>query len=390
MKKQQHFQWIDFLRGLSALGIILYHVRVNLWAGWAAIRAAPASYSAFDRAASWLSVPLPFFGSAVMLFFLVSGFCIHYPHAAEGRPLALRAYSGRRLLRIYPPYLAAVLFGVFVEAVLSHVYQQPRSSTATMLKSLFMVQNFGLHAGQMAANPSLWSLPVEVELYAAYPLFLWLLTRRGGRWAMGMAAAVSLLALGLSFNGSVNALLNITNHFALYWIIWCAGAMLAEKVRKGQIAAWTPRMSLGMASLFLVAMLCSLRHLPSGVIDLAWAGFYFGVLYWGLAAAETMPSRVRQGMEKLAPLGLISYSLYLIHFPLFKLCGAVWVSHFGTKPANLLVPIGFCGMAVLLAYLVYLCIEAPSHRFAQKFGRQSLLAKGQSLLPIGTPDAGTR
>jgi peptidoglycan/LPS O-acetylase OafA/YrhL len=90
MKSTNHFAWIDFLRGLAAVGIVLYHVRVDLWVGWVEISTHPESFSIFDRVAALLSIPLPFLRSAVMLFFLVSGFCVHYPYAASGRLLELK------------------------------------------------------------------------------------------------------------------------------------------------------------------------------------------------------------------------------------------------------------------------------------------------------------
>ena len=77
MKRQERVPMIDALRGLSCLGILLYHVRVDLWIGWWRIRSYPDEYSAFAKATAWLSVPTPFLGYAILLFFLISGFCIH-------------------------------------------------------------------------------------------------------------------------------------------------------------------------------------------------------------------------------------------------------------------------------------------------------------------------
>ena len=73
-ENKKHFQWIDFLRGIAALGIVLFHVRVDLWVGWEAIHHTPGHFSKFDHLAALLALPTPFFGSAVMLFFLSAGF----------------------------------------------------------------------------------------------------------------------------------------------------------------------------------------------------------------------------------------------------------------------------------------------------------------------------
>ena len=68
---------IDVLRGVAALGVAWYHSRVDLWVGFKAIQADPEAYSVFDWGLSFLSLPISQMGSMVMLFFVLSGFCIH-------------------------------------------------------------------------------------------------------------------------------------------------------------------------------------------------------------------------------------------------------------------------------------------------------------------------
>jgi peptidoglycan/LPS O-acetylase OafA/YrhL len=74
-----YFQWIAFLCGVPCIGIVLYHVRVDLWVGWNTINQSPEIFSMFDRLVAQLSIPIPFLRFFVMLFFLISRFCIHYP-----------------------------------------------------------------------------------------------------------------------------------------------------------------------------------------------------------------------------------------------------------------------------------------------------------------------
>ena len=65
-------EWADVLRGAAALAVVLFHVRVTMWVGFRALYS-DAGYSAVDRAMAWITLPFPFFGTAVMLFFVVSG-----------------------------------------------------------------------------------------------------------------------------------------------------------------------------------------------------------------------------------------------------------------------------------------------------------------------------
>jgi peptidoglycan/LPS O-acetylase OafA/YrhL len=67
-------------------------------------------------------------------------------------------------------------------------------------------------------------------------------------------------------------------------------------------------------------------------------------------------------------LGKISFSLYLIHFPLFRLWGLAWVHEFGDKPANLFVCLLASLAAVLIAGVFYKYVEKPSHQLARQVG----------------------
>ena len=374
MKSNPHFAWIDFLRGLSAFGIVLYHVRVDLWIGWVAISTQPESFSIFDRAAALLSIPIPFLRASVMLFFLVSGFCIHYSYSASGRSLELKPYSIRRFFRIYPPYLAAVVFGVLIEWILSHYFNQEVSPGAKVLQTVFMLQNYSPDGGQMYSNPALWSLPVEVELYLVYPLFYWLIRRYGIKWSMFSVGVVSIAALALLLGPNLqnynNTQVGDGGHFAVYWIIWCAGALLAEWTNRNQLPKWQPGLWVVMVLTFIMGMTVTLLKLFIVIQELVWGGFYFTLMLWGLTQTDPLGFLSTRIRKIFLSLGLISYSLYLLNYPFFRLCGAIWISIFGTKPTNFLIPLFFSVLCIPLAYGFYAVVETPAHRLAKKFSNR--------------------
>ncbi len=379
MKSALHFEWIDFLRGISALVIVLFHVRVDLWVGCFAIANQPGSYSLFDRVAALLSIPIPFLDSAVMLFFIVSGFCIHYPYAASERSLELTSYSIRRFLRIYPPYLGAVLLALLIEGIIHQYFQQEVSSLGTMLKTVFMVQNYGENAGQLFSNVSLWSLPVEVELYLVYPFFYWLVMRWGMKLSMLFVGSVSISTLAMLLRTHLyDNSGNRVGHFAIYWLIWCAGALLAEWVKQERVPQWRNWLWSVMGLTAILAIGVQLYDLFIGLQDLLWAGFYFTVTLWGFTRENPLGFLNTRLKKVLAMLGLISYSLYLIHSPFFKLCGFLWIDLFGSKPANFFIPLGFSLLSVLLAGVFYSYVEAPTHRLARKLANRGANTRVQS------------
>jgi peptidoglycan/LPS O-acetylase OafA/YrhL len=124
----------------------------------------------FDRATRVGYVVRGFFGNlfcgpaAVIVFFVISGFCIHYPYR-DGRPLALKAYYSRRYVRIFVPMVAAIALGVPLR----------------------------LHL-EFLNDSILWSLLAEEIYYFLYPLaFVPLRRRAGWRPIIAVAYALSLL-----------------------------------------------------------------------------------------------------------------------------------------------------------------------------------------------------
>lgn len=351
---------VNYLRGLAALGVVLLHVRIYLWVGWNALQAMPTA-SMWDRAVAWLSIPTPFLGSGVTLFFLLSGFCIALPYVGGGaaRPLILREYGIRRFMRIYPPYLAVVTLTLGCEAVLAWRGWGDLAPQATYLATTGMVQNYT--TGQIASNGSLWSLPIEMELYLVFPLVYWLLERKSP-WSVLMFSG---LVSGLALAGYAAGHGWLAVNFAKYWVVWCGGAVLARYYARGKLK----RPPVWYCVVGVIGLGCAIagqKRIDSVWLDIPYGLFFVAVLWWGLTTDHLWGPRLPRWLAwGLNGLGSISYSLYLIHYPLFKLWGAGWVACFGHKPINFLIPLGFSLLAVGAAAVFYRIIELPSHRWAK-------------------------
>ena len=375
-RKTERVESIDVLRGLSCLAVVLFHVRVELWVGWVRIRSYPQEYDSFDQWAAWLSAPCPFLGYAILLFFMISGFCIHYPNV-EGQSMPWNRYLARRILRIYPPYLCAVLFTAVVAWICHHGGGDKTWDMTRMFRAATLTQNYPPGSGQFLSNPALWTIPVEMEFYLFYPLVFWAWTRFGSI-VVGFAALV-LAGGGLALAQSDPAWSWLTFTSVLFWIFWLSGAWYANQYRRGAVG------KLGAGGMVSAIVLLGMaiwtyfkyRHSPSvlasGIQYFLWGGFYFIVFraMTGRGAPYLRKGFLGSLSRGAAWLGKISFSLYLIHFPFFKLCGFLYRNYLGEKPSNFLVTLAFIPLVIAFAWLFHKTVEIPSHALSRSLGKPS-------------------
>ena len=95
-------------------------------------------------------------------------------------------------------------------------------------------------------------------------------------------------------------------------------------------------------------------------------GFYVLLVWWLLTHQLFKPSECSLVSKCLLHLGKISFSLYLIHYPLLQVCGLEWEKQFGSKPDNFLIPLAFCFITILIANVFYLIVEKPCHLLARR------------------------
>jgi peptidoglycan/LPS O-acetylase OafA/YrhL len=351
---------INYLRGLASLGVVIYHVREDLWIGWNAIWSFPSA-TVLDKTVALLSIPAPFLGSGVILFFLLSGFCIALPYVGNnGRSLDLKEYAIRRFFRIYPPYLSAIVLTFIIELVLQHIQGTDISSIKTYLVSLIMIQNYT--TGPLEANGALWTLPIEFELYITFPLVFYILNKFGAKVLIGFSCLISLSSFAIYLSG-VDWL---HDNFAIYWLVWNAGALLAKYYADNTLAMpskWV--IFTGVASL-CIALVAQTSGVSAANLEFLYGYFYLILLWFGLTTEYRWDSRIPKIIVgPLTILGTCSYSLYLIHKPLFRLWGVLWTNHFGNKPVNFLVPLMFVVLMIGISWGFYHLIESPSHRLAK-------------------------
>jgi peptidoglycan/LPS O-acetylase OafA/YrhL len=355
---------LDGLRGVAVLAVLCYH--------------------AFPR-----FVPGGFAG--VDVFFVISGFLISgllyadfaEPDATAGRVLG-RFYA-RRIRRIFPA-LVVVLAACFILGYRFLLPGELERLSVQLLASAGFFLNF-LLAGRTGyfdpaaeSNPllHLWSLAVEEQFYLIWPFIIWLAWR--GRVRI-LPVAVFLAAGSFCWNAQKTAGVDAAGFYLPQMRMWelLIGAIAAAMVGRPAVdptAAVRPRSRAGSAwaqalsAAGFVAILagCLIRE-GTRVPPNAWTLLpTLGTVGLVCAPAWAWINRRLLCLSWLRGLGLISYPLYLWHWPLLTF--ARIASH-GPVP-----PLASAALLVLsgvLAWLTFRLVETPIRRRAPTLRRTLML-----------------
>jgi peptidoglycan/LPS O-acetylase OafA/YrhL len=352
--EQKRFD-IQFLRGVAVLAVVLFH----------------AFKDTFERG---------FLG--VDVFFVVSGFLITgmiLRDLEKGR-FSFRHFYARRARRLLPASFSTLaVTTIFAALLLTPAefdgYAKQLFGALTFTANFFLAQQTGYFAGEAETKILLhiWSLSLEEQFYFIAPVLLWLTPLRARpklllgatiMSAMGCFVLVSGLSIGgLPFKTAAKA--------AFFLLPFRAWELLI-----GSLAAWLMLRRPGLqvpalakyTALVLIVGTCIVgsRAPHPGpealVVTLAAALVLLGARDWLHVNALT---------RGIAKVGDWSYSIYLVHWPLFAFAFMVYL---GAPPAWLMTAL--LASSVLLGFLQYQYVE-------QRFLRHGISAVRRLWLPLG-------
>ena len=315
---------LDAMRGGAALAVVTYHALgvapQTAWSGWEGWLPQVTGYV------------VHFAYAGIYLFFVISGYCIHL-FWAKARAAGVQApvinfftFWKRRVRRLYPPYIAALVLYLCYLA-----YKTPVHVTGSyvwdVVLHVFMLHNLDPRTAY-SINGAFWTLAIEEQLYLAYFLLLFIRVR----WGWGVTIAVCLLArVGWMVFSHVVWLktgfgIPVPEAAAVHWFTWALGAIGVESFfGLIKLRGWSR--DLRLATVLIVAASAISNYLPLINKDtfLHHAAWFSIHPFWGLGffivvnrMVLSEQSRLRQAkmpslVSVFSTLGIFSYSIYLTH-----------------------------------------------------------------------------
>ena len=373
---------IDALRGCAALAVLLFHARLLLWVG---MRAEYAHYGWSLNPDAWLgylSAPLSFGGLGVTLFFVLSGYCIHRAGAKRlardgTATLPLKPYFLRRLWRIYPVYVAALLVTAAVDRylLLHGGYHEPGqdNSLPTLIASLLGLQ--GIAAPRYGSNVVFWTLAMELHFYCLYPVLFWLSRRYGSLRPLLVALLVGICYL------VADAVFGIRGRFPFhsdrgplffpYWFTWTLGFFIAE-IEAGRTAR--PQHRTVLAALVAGPLLGLVPLLTERweLAEMPWALAFAALVYWSIQPTGEQYWTRYLG-RSVARIGVFSYSVYAIHWPVLLLL-QYFIGGIDARPVTILGAYAGSVVALGAGWILFQSIERWTLVFPMRRGPRAVMS----------------
>ncbi len=337
---------IDGLRAVAVLAVIFYH----------------AEFIIFDIN--------PFKGGfiGVDIFFVISGYLITaiiLREINEGR-FSLAQFYTRRARRILP----ALLFVMLVSLPFAYIYMMPKALNEYAGASLSTL-GFGSNIwfwleDSYTAEPSklkpllhTWTLAVEEQFYILFPPLIM------GLMAFARRAILPVFIIGFLLSLQLAQTYSASNpdatFFLLHTRIWelLAGAILAKlELDRGRSpsrhSAYMPAIGLLAIAYAIVTFEDTILH-PSYMTAIPVIGTM--LVIWFSADGKAVTKIL--SLRSIVAIGLISYSLYLWHYPIFAF------ARIDMGELTFEIKLACLALSFILAGISYKCVEQPLRRDAK-------------------------
>lgn len=336
---------LDALRGLAIIPVLFFHLRSK-------VPLLPIDFLAYS--------------AGVDLFFVISGFLITgILIDQKGQDHYLRNFYVRRALRIWPLYLALLIFTfILLPAVIPGLRQRIFMQSHPWWSYLLFLQNFLVHHFGIGPVGVTWSLAIEEQFYLAWPFIVrYMSVKSIAKTCIAVLCATVLLRFFLLWIGIDYVTIGVNTFTRLDGL--SLGGLLACGYRlgfSGQQVKLFGKLSIAAGLLLLAIWFISGLNIISPVGD------SIGYLIYALVFVGCIPlclgwRQMRMGW--LMYTGKISYGLYLLHMIIFDIVDVL------ARPQSRFAQLIVCGLDLLLVFVIaslsWVYLESPFLRLKDRF-----------------------
>ncbi|MGI6320709.1 MAG: acyltransferase family protein [Bacteroidales bacterium] len=369
------------IRGFAALIVVIAHVKFPFWSGGVEyLKHFPRSeWNLWDYFLFGIDMFTSNATVMVIIFFVLSGFFIAY--SFENNKWTVKQFYTNRLIRIYTPYIASMILAVVLFKLAMYInpdlfnsvnprqYNQDiiRASqnlnTKNFLYSLFFIPN----PQYIAYNYPYWSLLVEAMFYIIAPFFI-------KKSKTFLFITFSFFILGRFFDLTAipfmpryvaNFLTIHSIYFAMgYFMFWLLfDYKIQEKIKR--INVWCFNL---LAAAILLSSLYGGFFLPTNISYLL-GGMFASVMIYRMIV---YPVRITFISRFFISMGKISYTMYLIHVPIFIFLYSILVKFSGQEVFFSRIYWIPAIIAVLVSYPFYWLVEHQSLKLIKWYKSKTL------------------
>jgi peptidoglycan/LPS O-acetylase OafA/YrhL len=357
------FAVLDACRGVAALMVVVFHATSTYRS-----QVHPSAGSIADL--WWQLLDNGWLG--VQLFFVISGYCIAATvDAARRKPSSVGTFTMRRVMRVYPTFAIWLILMTLAIGAAEWFYPDAsfwtKKSHFVPLSEMHWVDWFSnltlthtwlpqlLGARSISMTEVSWTLCYEVQFYFVCGLLLAVCPRAFFPAVAAVTFALAVLFLFDSATGPSHRLrgsfldgrwlqfaMGIGVYYFLNYRSPVAQRAFAALLAAAAISCWFVRNGISVEAAVL----------RKNLMEMAFCASFAAVLI--PLKAWDVPFRNSSWTSPLMKCGLISYSLYLVHWPFCKIVsGGVWKFGIRTLPETVCVTIPLCAAVSLGAAVAY-------------------------------------
>jgi len=310
---------IQALRGLAVLLVVIYHAGLTSFSG---------GYLGVD------------------IFFVISGFLItsQIAKSMDDASFSFKAFYTRRAWRLLPAVYSVLFISIIAtpfllsnEELHDFTYQLIGTVTFSANIALWLQTGYFETAAELKPLLHMWSLSIEEQYYLILPLLLFLTTKKYWSGLAVILSIVSLLLMTVMSQSAPGAIFYLTP--ARVWELGIGSILALHLIKKPKS---TPQY-LGYIALVLILLL-SIKPIENTQFTL------INNLVVTIATALLISSRLTILNSNLASItlgkiGAISYSLYLVHWPIIAFLNSASIKVSGPN-------LGLRLLAILLSFIL--------------------------------------